>query len=168
MVSTATERTIGLDKAFSNIPEGSIVSYEPELNGKSPSSYHIDAMLCSQKYNLYVINGYTGSSPRAYRDFWMRADSSSRNYWLGSNENMKDDSLYIVRSENDIELIAIQKIIQENKSMAKEDRISNIINTIKKDEKWLESIEQKAINRNIPLDSMLLLDALWMIENEGK
>lgn len=46
--------------------------------------------------------------------------------------------------------------------------IDELIQQIKKDETWLNHIKAKAIERNIPLDSMLILDAIWAIEQKRK
>ena len=48
-----------------------------------------------------------------------------------------------------------------------EELINEKIKTIKEDDKWLKSIKEKAIKKSIPLDSMLYLDAKWMIDNYG-
>lgn len=48
------------------------------------------------------------------------------------------------------------------------DKIAGLISAIKADSKWLHDVEKKAKDKNIPLDSMLRLDAMWMIEHERK
>jgi len=50
----------------------------------------------------------------------------------------------------------------------REEKINAYINAIRSDSKWLENVRLKANERNIPLDSMLRLDAIYMVENEGK
>lgn len=45
-------------------------------------------------------------------------------------------------------------------------KIQEIINRIKSDEKWMENIAKKAKEQNTLIDSMLVLDARWIIENE--
>lgn len=45
-------------------------------------------------------------------------------------------------------------------------KIQEVINRIKSDENWMKSIVEKAKEQNILVDSMLLLDARWVIENE--
>ncbi len=47
-----------------------------------------------------------------------------------------------------------------------ENEIEKIKKRILSDEKWLNNVKQKALKRHISLDSMLTLDAIWMIENE--
>lgn len=45
-------------------------------------------------------------------------------------------------------------------------KIKEVIKRIKADEKWMENVVQKAKNQNISVDSMLVLDAIWVLENE--
>lgn len=47
-------------------------------------------------------------------------------------------------------------------------QVINIINYIKTDVKWYSLIKKKAAEKGIPVDSMLVLDATWQIEQEGK
>lgn len=50
----------------------------------------------------------------------------------------------------------------------KEIGIEEIVNRIRLDKSWLNIIRNKAINRNITLDSMLILDANWIINEKRK
>ena len=45
--------------------------------------------------------------------------------------------------------------------------IRNQVEIIKKTPSWLKAVETKAKQKNIPLDSMLYLDAKWVIENNA-
>jgi hypothetical protein len=47
-------------------------------------------------------------------------------------------------------------------------KIQNFIASIKNSPEWLEKIKGKAIKRKIPLDSMILLDAIWMVDKKSK
>jgi hypothetical protein len=47
-------------------------------------------------------------------------------------------------------------------------KIENFIVAIKNSPEWLEKVKEKADKRNIPLDSMILLDAIWMVEHGEK
>ena len=50
--------------------------------------------------------------------------------------------------------------------VAKEEKIKVYENMIRADAKWLESVRKKALENNKPLDEMIRLDAIWMVENE--
>lgn len=50
----------------------------------------------------------------------------------------------------------------------KEIGIEDVIMQIKLDESWLKSIQNKAIERNITIDSMLIIDAKWVIDQKRK
>jgi hypothetical protein len=45
-------------------------------------------------------------------------------------------------------------------------KIEEYIRSIKSSPEWLEKVKQKAIQKHIPLDSMILLDAIWMTDSE--
>jgi len=49
----------------------------------------------------------------------------------------------------------------------RQSRIAEFVRSIKNSPDWLEQIKQKAILKKIPLDSMILLDAIYMV-NIGK
>ncbi|HKJ78660.1 MAG TPA: hypothetical protein VKA10_03950 [Prolixibacteraceae bacterium] len=44
-------------------------------------------------------------------------------------------------------------------------KVINLKNYIRTDKKWMEQIERKANEKNVSVDSMLTLDAIWQIEN---
>lgn len=46
--------------------------------------------------------------------------------------------------------------------------IDEVVNRIRLDESWLNDIKIKSIKRNLPIDSMLILDAKWFIEQKRK
>lgn len=50
----------------------------------------------------------------------------------------------------------------------KEIGVLDIINRIKKDENWMSLVKLKAIQNSIPLDTMLVLDAKWVINQQRK
>lgn len=56
-----------------------------------------------------------------------------------------------------------------HKPRMKQDRskIKSFIEFIKKDEKWLEDAAKRATEKNITLDSMLVLEAIWQLENKN-
>jgi hypothetical protein len=50
----------------------------------------------------------------------------------------------------------------------REEKINGYIDAIKSSPEWLEGVRLKALEKNVPLDSMLRLDAIYMVESEGK
>jgi len=56
-----------------------------------------------------------------------------------------------------------------HKPRMKQDRskIKSFIEFIKKDEKWLKDAAKRATEKNITLDSMLVLEAIWQLENKN-
>uniref|UniRef100_UPI00321768FE alginate O-acetyltransferase AlgX-related protein n=1 Tax=uncultured Draconibacterium sp. TaxID=1573823 RepID=UPI00321768FE len=59
-------------------------------------------------------------------------------------------------------------ILQDNveDSAVHKQKIKNVINRIKSDKNWMKSVVEKAKGQNISVDSMLVLDATWVLENE--
>jgi hypothetical protein len=47
-------------------------------------------------------------------------------------------------------------------------KIENFIISIKNSPEWIEKVKEKAIKQQISLNSMILLDAIWMVDNESK
>ncbi len=52
-------------------------------------------------------------------------------------------------------------------SGSRQSKIDEYIRNIRNTPEWLEKVKKKATEKNIPLDSMILLDAIWMT-NSGK
>lgn len=48
----------------------------------------------------------------------------------------------------------------------RQQKINAFIHAIKSTPEWLEDVKEKANQKNIPLDSMILLDAIWMTDSE--
>lgn len=47
-----------------------------------------------------------------------------------------------------------------------EERVNEIREGIRKNPEWLANVEKKAKEKNIPLDSMILLDARWLVDDQ--
>ncbi len=52
-----------------------------------------------------------------------------------------------------------------SKPLQKKENLENIIRRIRSDKKWYEIIKQKAAKKNIPVDSMLQLDARYVLDH---
>ncbi len=52
--------------------------------------------------------------------------------------------------------------------LLRKEKIEGYIRAIKASPEWFEKVKAKAAKRNIPVDSMLRLDAAYMVDNEGK
>jgi hypothetical protein len=164
-VSIAKERTEKIEDAFAQIPDGSVVSYEPENLESASIYYQIDAMLTAQKYNLIAVNGYTATCPGDYGMYWNGPNEKSRNYWL-SNKQIGHDTLYIVKGSDAVEKISVEEL-QNDFKVAQEEKLENLINYIKSNEKWMSDVEKRALENNIPLDSMIIMEAKWVIKHEN-
>lgn len=97
--STYYKRLNGVKKKMNDIPEGSVVSYEPKdslLKQEAAIIFQLDAMLASQHLNLKCVNGYSGSCPGEFGPFWRKPNKKNRKKWLTS-ENPDFDTVHVVR-----------------------------------------------------------------------
>ncbi len=164
-VGLARERITQIDKVFAQIPKGSIVSYEPENKVGLSIYYQLDAMLAAQKYGLRAVNGYTARSPSDFGMYWHEPSEKSRNYWL-IGKNIDQDTLYIVKSEDVLEQVPVSEIMSYDFKSLQEGRLEYLQKRIRNDSKWMESIERKAREGNIDVDSMIVREAQWMIDQD--
>lgn len=84
-----------LIQKMKHIPEGSIVSYEPEVIEGISIHQQLDAMLACQTLNLVAINGYTATSPNGYSGYWGFMNEAGRNYWL-NRKGVEPDTIYVI------------------------------------------------------------------------
>lgn len=164
-VSTAQKRTNEVEDTFATIPKGSLVSYEPTTMTSSSIYYQIDAMLLSQKYNLVTLNGYTATCPGDYGPYWNKPNPETRNHWLTGKELLKD-TLFYINGKRLIKKIETKRL-GDSFLKRKDKNLLDLINYIKTDAEWIQQVKNKANQKNISLDSMLILDAEWMIENQN-
>lgn len=59
----------------------------------------------------------------------------------------------------------LYNLLSGKNSAFTKDQINSVINSIRTDQKWMEQIKDKAKQRNITIDSMLVLDAIWMLKH---
>lgn len=165
-VEKAEKRTESLESTFAKLPEWSVVSYEPKEIFVATIYAQIDAMLLSQKYNLYCLNAYTATSPSDYGKYWEIPNEESRFYWLADRE-INTDTLFVINAPGKVS--EIPKSILDNseiRKLKKRAKLEGMIEYIRTDKAWLQQIEKKAIEKNISLDSMLVLDAQWTLDNQ--
>jgi len=167
-VAEAKARTAPLIKTMKQIPAGAVVSYEPENAIERPFKYHLDAMLAAQKYDLKVINAYTGNSPYAFSHFWHNINSINRNVWLAEHD-LEEDSIYVITSKTELKVIPVNKIdfgvspLNSKSTITKRD-IEEKIKQIRNDSAWMKHIKDKAKEQNLTIDSMVRLDAEWILK----
>lgn len=164
-VEVATKRTAAIATHFRKIPVNSVVSYEPDSMDAPTYAYQIDAMLLAQQFGMRTINAYTATSPTEFSMFWKSPNATSRNYWLSKNE-INFDTLYVIRNATKLEKIPAQEFRNFNPAQEERRLIEIQMNIMRNDEKWIQSIEAKAKEKGISLDSMLFLDAKWLLEQD--
>ena len=165
-VGRAEQRVNPLIDTYKNFPKGSVVSYEPE-NIDTASHYLLDAMLASQVCDMYSINGYTATSPNGYNNYWHNMDEISRNFWLSIKQKCFD-TLYVVKSPGNYYKVTWEEAIgNKSQDEINQEIMQRQIEYIRSDEKWMNKIIEKAKDKNIPVDSMLYLDAKWILDHKN-
>jgi len=94
-------------------------------------------------------------------------DAASRN-----NLELSIDTVFSDR-ETQNEIIRIKALNSNSRwtpnstlTNTRQQKIEEYVRSIKSTPEWLEKVKQKAIQKNIPLDSMILLDAIYMTDVE--
>lgn len=90
----AQERVDRLKGKMEDIPEGAVVSYEPEEPASVPAA-HLDAMIAAQDLGLKALNGYSGSFPYRFHSYYGKLQEAGRKRWL-KKQGLDPDSLYVV------------------------------------------------------------------------
>jgi len=165
--SLAMERTEPLLRLLGTLPEGTVISYEPEVLESPAIYYHLDAMLASQSCNLVSVNGYSANCPHDFGMFWDNINAESRNHWL-SKSNRSFDSLALIKSVERYEYIHWGEVEEytDPDEPSFEEKLELQIENIRSDKQWMKHVEEKAEENQISVDSMILLDAIWVLENE--
>jgi len=164
-VDNAKARTEVLEMELSQLPKGSVISYETTDSLVFPDEFQLDAMLVAQKLGLRSINGYTATSPGDFADFWHHPTRENRNFWL-SGKNIAVDSIYVINDKEGLKVLSIAKLKERGEIMSREDKeIQSIANTIRINEDWYMDVRRKAEEMDISVDSMIWLDAKWIYEH---
>ncbi len=163
-----TDREAGLDSLFTQIPPGSLVSYEPSQVEDPVPFYHLDAMLMAQKYHLITVNAYTATCPMDYSEFWHKITTNGRKFWLGGKD-IPFDSIYIIEDKKHLLIKSLKEDLigygYAEKAQILTDRK---IKEIKQNKEWYQKLEAKAERLQMPIDTLVYKDARWRIEQALK
>lgn len=157
----AENRLAPILSIMESLPINSVVSYEPIVKTDPVAYYLLDGMLAAQACNLNAINGYSATSPKVYHKYWRNLDRKSRNEWLDYKKYLVD-TIYAVYGKNNFELINQENLNTDNLK----NQLLKQIEKLRSNPKLFKSIQIKAEKRGIPVDSMLKLDAIWLIERK--
>lgn len=168
-VNVATNRTELLKKSFKNIPKHSVISYEPLNNSDSlkPLYLHLDAMFLAQEFELYCINAYTGNSPNSYNQYLNKPSIAGRKKWI-NQKYINVDTLYVINSPYKTEKVNLKLYYKSNPILSKIQIIKLLIDELKSNPAAIKEIEIKANKKNISIETMLVMDALWIYNQENK
>lgn len=123
----------------------------------------LDSVIATGK-NIYIYSTPGRNAPVLLK---MLQDAA-----LVNNIQLKTDTVYLNTKINSMIICSHglntfstwktnSVLIHDRKS-----KIEKYIFAIKNSPEWLNEVKKKSIKRNIPLDSMILLDAGWMVDNE--
>lgn len=123
----------------------------------------LDSVVATGK-NIHI---YSTSGRNAGTLLQMVKDAASRNNFQLSVDTIFSDS------ETQSEIIQVKATNSASKwkpenilNASRQEKINKYIETIKNSPEWLEKVKEKATAKKIPLDSMILLDAIWMTDNK--
>lgn len=122
----------------------------------------LDSVVATGK-NIYVYSSPGRNAPVLLK---MVQESASRNqFQLVSDTVFSDRELQAdiirIKATNPSKIWKSTSPVENQKN-----RIDKYIQEIKNTPEWLEKVKKKAIEKNISLDSMILMDAIYMAEQE--
>ena len=127
------------------------------------ASVSLDSIVATGK-NIHI---YSTPGRHASTLVQMVKDAASRN-----NLELSIDTVFSDR-ETQNEIIRIKALNSNSRwtpsriiTDARQQKIEEYIHSIKNTPEWLEKVKQKATQKHIPLDSMILLDAIYMTDLE--
>lgn len=91
----ANKRVDDLKEKMSELPPGTLISYEPE-NVDNGAAVQLDAMLATQALGLISVNGYSATAPGAFSPYWVEPNLDNRKFWLES-VGIDPDLLVVVK-----------------------------------------------------------------------
>ena len=97
-----------------------------------------------------------------YNNYMIAGNGHPKSYY---NKLLCEEIKKYIFNYNIYSLIRMKK--EEHKIPGK-NTIEYYESKIRKDQNWLRSVQEKAIKRNIPLDSMIKLDAEWMVQQNNQ
>ena len=155
----AEKRLTPLLSIMEKFRPNSVISYEPIIKTDPVAYYLLDGMLAAQACNLNAVNGYSATSPAVYFKYWQNLDRESRNAWF-EYKKYDIDTIYAIYGTDNFEVITQQNLnIADSKN-----RLKSQIERLKSNPELFKSIKIKAEKKGITVDSMLTLDAIWLIE----
>lgn len=81
------------------LPEGSIISYEPQLDSLNTHiiHYQLDAMLAAQSLNLKSVNGYSAQAAFGFHKYWIAPNPETRAFWFGQFPEHDGKNIYVIK-----------------------------------------------------------------------
>ena len=92
-------RQYELVQKMKDIPEGQVVSYEPNIDSLdiTPSYLQLDAMLAAQALGLKSVNGYSARAATQFDRYWNAPNAENRKFWFSRFREMTGEDVYVVK-----------------------------------------------------------------------
>ncbi len=123
-------------------------------------------MFLAQEFKLNCINAYTGNSPSAFKEYLNNLSVEGRKKWITQNYINKD-TLYVLTAPDKMEKVDLKLYYKINPILTKMQKINLLINAFRADKETMKQIEIKAKQKNVSIETMLVMDALWVYNKEN-
>ncbi|MDX1650992.1 MAG: hypothetical protein R3277_00760 [Brumimicrobium sp.] len=96
---TMQNRHENIVSKLEHVPEGSIISYEPDTSELQSTiiHYQIDAMLGAQALHLKSVNGYSARAAYNFDRYWMVPNKENRSFWFARFPEIDTSSIVVVK-----------------------------------------------------------------------
>lgn len=113
----------------------------------------------NEEYKNYITISYIGRRITYYKNKLMYDDTSMR--YFKTKSNTTGISLDVLVDN------AVDSLVQTEIQLLKQaDRIDYYEKKIRESPDWQASVKKKAIEKNVPIDDMILEDAIYLLKNE--
>ena len=143
-----------------------IITYEGTNNQVKlwrGTTISLDSVIATGK-NIYIYSTPERHAPLLLQMVKETADHNKFSLLVDTvfSDSRKQNEIIRVKATNSISTWTPDNTLANDR----QSKIKEYIQSIKDTPEWLEKVRQKAIKQKIPLDSMILLDAIWMTDSE--
>lgn len=156
------------------------IQFESDVGKTKPTVLVISDSFYWSMYGFGISKSFSNDhfwyyNHEVYPDFYKKPKYVEDLDLLG--EILKHDVIIIMAGEATIQDFSFGFIdnvydifkginIKQSHSQSFNEKVASLRETMKNDPKWLESIKQKALRRNISVDSMITIDAIWILQHK--
>lgn len=145
-----------------------IITYEDNMESVQlwrVAPISLDSVVATGK-NIYLLSSPGRHAPILLQMLRNSADRNEFQLLVDTVFSDMETNNQIIRAKLTTDSITNVHPTHQTDSL-RQSKIHSYIQSIKNSPDWLESVRQKAIKKNISLDSMILLDAQYMVDTEN-